>query len=134
MSFKIESKPRVITKKPERLSEFLSNFHHFKDLLPEDKIENWTCTETSCSFTYSGVAEMSVLLRKTDEPGIIHYHSATDSKFPFDLYVNIIPQGEHSLCKASVDVHLSKGLKLFLQKPLENLADSIIDKLEETNF
>ena len=134
MSFKIESKQRLVSKKPDHIYNFLSNFHHFKGLLPDDKIKNWTCTETSCSFTYSGLTEMSILIKKTDEPGIIHYHSVPDAKFPFDLFVHIQPNGEVSSCKAVLDVHMSQALKIFAQKPLENFANSIIDKLEETDF
>jgi hypothetical protein len=134
MSFQIESKQKEVNKRPEHIYNFLSNFHHFKGLLPEDKIENWTCTETSCSFVYAGITEMSILIKKTDEPGMIHYHSAHDAKFPFDLFVYIEPKGEISNCKAVLDVHMSKTIKIIAQKPLEKFADSIIDKLEETNF
>ena len=134
MSFKIESKQRIVSKNAKHIYNFLSNFHHFKGLLPEDKIENWSCTETSCSFTYSGLTEMSILLRNTEEPGVIHYHSAPDAKFPFDLFVHILPEGNNSVCNAILDVHMSPSLKIFAQKPLEKFANSIIDKLEETDF
>lgn len=134
MSFKIESKERLISKNSEHIYNFLSNFHHFKGLLPEDKIENWTCTENSCSFTYSGLTEMSILLKNTDEPGVIHYHSVPNAKFPFDLFVHVRPEGKNAMCKAILDVHMSPAIKILAQKPLEKFANSIIDKLEETDF
>jgi hypothetical protein len=134
MSFTVESKTREVFKKPEHIFNFLSNFHHFHGLLPEDKIENWECTETTCSFTLKGLAEVAIEIATTQKDKYIHYSTVQGAKFPFDLHVHIEPLGDHSECKVIMDVHLSAALKLFTQKPLENFANGLVDKIEETDF
>jgi hypothetical protein len=134
MSFTIESKSRAVQKKAEHIFNFLSDFHHFHGLLPEEKVENWRCTETECSFTLKGLADMAVLIKRAEEHKLIHYTSAPDSKFQFDLFVHIDPKGDKSDCKVVMDVHLSSALKLFAQKPLEAFANGLVDKIDETEF
>ena len=134
MSFTVESKTREVFKKPEHIFNFLSNFHHFHGLLPEDKVENWECTETACSFTLIGLSDVSIEIARTQKDEYIHYSTTPGSKFPFDLHVHIEPDGDHSKCRVVMDVHLSSALKLLAQRPLESFANGLVDKLEETDF
>ncbi|PIQ26107.1 MAG: orotate phosphoribosyltransferase, partial [Bacteroidetes bacterium CG18_big_fil_WC_8_21_14_2_50_41_14] len=52
---KIEGKSAIIDKSAEDVYQFLSNFNHYEQLMPE-QITNWNSDEKSCSFTIQGMA------------------------------------------------------------------------------
>jgi replication fork clamp-binding protein CrfC len=134
MSFTIESRKQEVSKKDERIFSFLSNFNHFQHLLPEDKIENWRCTDNECWFTLKGLTEMNLLIKAKQENNLIHYQSAPGSRFPVDLFLYIHPTGEKSVCQVVLTVQLSAALKLLAKKPLENFANGLVEKIESNPF
>jgi hypothetical protein len=134
MSFRTESKIKEVNKSPERIYNFISNFHNFKDLLPPDKVENWQCTENECSFTLKGLADLSLHVKTKTPFTLVQFSSQEGAKFPFDLYVSIEPFGEMSKCKVYMDLHMSPALKIFAQKPIQNFVNLVADKLEEVQF
>jgi carbon monoxide dehydrogenase subunit G len=134
MSFTIESKKQVVGKKDERIFTFLSNFQHFQHLLPADKIENWKCTESECSFTLKGLTEMNLLIKTKQENNLIHYQSAPGARFPVDLFLHIHPSGEESVCQVVLTIQMSAALKMLAKKPLENFANGLVEKIHEKDF
>jgi carbon monoxide dehydrogenase subunit G len=134
MSFRTESKIKEVNKSPEKIFNFLRDFHNFKNLLPEDKIENWQCTPEHCSFTLKGLAELSIHVKTKVENKLVHYSSDEGAKFPFDLYVDIEEFGQISKCKVYMDLHMNPAVKFFAQKPIQNFVNKVAEKIEETDF
>ncbi len=134
MSFTIESKKQEVGKKDNRIFSFLSNFNHFQHLLPDDKIENWRCTDNECWFTLKGWTEMNLLIKTKKENNLIHFQSAPGSRFPVDLLLYINSIGEKSICQVVLTVQLSAALKMLAKKPLENFANSLVEKIDSNTF
>jgi hypothetical protein len=135
MSFRTESKVKLVNKSPERIFKFISDFHNFHDLVPSERVENWTCTKESCSFTLKGFADLTILVKDKQPHKLVQYSSAPGAKFPFDLFVSIeAADGEKANCMVYMDLHMNPAIKILAQKPIRNFVNAVADKLDEVEF
>ena len=52
--FSLLSETHTTKSSTDSLFDFMGDFHNFKHLLPEDKIDNFECTSEQCSFSIKG--------------------------------------------------------------------------------
>jgi hypothetical protein len=131
-AFSIPSSELKASSSCKSLFVFLTDFKNFKSILPEDKAENFTCDENSCSFVIKGITPMKVVLVDKQPYAKILFHSDGLGKFNFNLEVNFIgEENEIGNCKIELSGDLNPFIKTMAEKPLTALVNSMNQKLSE---
>lgn len=128
---RLESNKVLISKKPESVFEFLSDFNNIGTLMP-DQVEGYTTDGETSSFTIKGMAKLGL---------------AYDSKTPFSEVVmkshGKVPFDFKLICSIEKASDISSGLTLFLdadlnpflkmmaEKPLTNFLNLLANKYKE---
>lgn len=112
-----------------KLVGFLSDLRHFEQLLPADKVSNWTADENECSFTIKGMSKICLKLKSIEVPGKIVI--ASNSKNPFDFEFEILLK-ELDENQTSFQIifqgEINSFLKMMVEKPLKNFFESLGEK------
>ncbi|MFT4602415.1 MAG: hypothetical protein ACI857_002601 [Arenicella sp.] len=135
MSTSITSKKEIINASSKEVFEFLCDFNNIKELLPQDKISEWTSTVDDCSFKIQGAAIIP-LIKKTVEPtSKINIVSGEKAPFSFTLVVHLIELdgGDGNSCEGHLQFEgdINAFLKMMVVKPLTNLFDYMAHKLQK---
>jgi hypothetical protein len=128
--FSIPSSELTAASSNKLLFEFLTDFKNFKSILPEDKADNFSCDEHSCSFNIKGITPMKVVLTGKHPYNKIIFNSEGLGKFNFNLVVNFIG-GENEIGSCSIELSgdLNPFIKTMAEKPLTGLVNSMNQKL-----
>lgn len=112
------------------LFNFLTDFKNFASILPEDKAENFSCDENSCSFDIKGITHMKVVLAAKQPCSKILFNSEGLGKFNFNLEVNFKGSEEEvGECRIDLSGDLNPFIKTMAEKPLTALVNSMNEKL-----
>jgi len=126
---RIESDITPVTKSPEEIYNFLSNFNNFEKLMPE-QVTNWQSTEEECSFTIAGMASLGMKI--TDKTPYSLIKVARNGKAPFDLGLDCIIKEStpgQSTVQLAFDADLNPMMKMMAVKPLTNFLNLLVGKL-----
>ena len=118
---RIESDITPVTKSPEEIYNFLSNFNNFEKLMPE-QVTNWQSTEEECSFTIAGMASLGMKI--TDKTPYSLIKVARNGKAPFDFGLDCIIKEStpgQSTVQLAFDADLNPMMKMMAVKPLTNM-------------
>ncbi|MBN2614421.1 MAG: hypothetical protein JXR71_01895 [Bacteroidales bacterium] len=129
----IEGKRTTIQASPQKLFDFLSDFNHYEQLMPE-QIVNWKSEKDTCSFTVKGMADLSLKFGKKQAPELLELVPDGKSPVQFTLTVKLEPDTlneQNAVVQANVDADLNPMLAMFARKPLENLANTITEELKK---
>lgn len=128
---KIEGKKVSIHAPQQKVFEFLSDFNHYEQLMPE-QIVNWKSEKEHCSFTIKGMADLGLKFARKEAPALLELVPEGKSPVKFSLLVKLEPDElneQKTVAKVDVDADLNPMLAMIAKKPLENLANSITDQL-----
>lgn len=121
-----ESRPTASTLK--NLYVFLSDFSNFKSILPEDKVENFTYDQDSCSFNIKGITPMSIRLAEKKPYEMLFFSSEGLSKFNFKLRVHFTGEAEHNGTSA---VEMQGDLNPFILKMAEKSLLALVNSMNQ---
>lgn len=114
------------------LYEFLSNFANFKSILPEDRTENFSFDDTSCSFNIKGIAPLKIVFAERIPYSKIKYNSEGLKRFDFCLEVNFKgDQDEIGECRVELSGDMNPFILKMAEAPLKALVNSMNQKLSE---
>ncbi len=128
---KIESKKGVINRPSKEVYTYLMDMNNFKNLLPADKISNWVSDEKSCSFKIQGATTISFIIESSVEPNLIHLISGDESPFAFNLDIHLVEENGTTKGYQVFSADIDMFMKMMVEKPLQNLFDFIVDRLEQ---
>ena len=132
---KIESKIGNIVNTDSKIYEFLSNFNNFEQLIPAEKVKNWTSDGESCSFTVDGIGSAGLRIIEKEEFKLIKISSEGKSPISFLMWIQLKQVKENDTkVKITVDPQVNIALMGMVKKPLKEFADMLIDKLEQISF
>lgn len=128
------SETKIVKQSASQLFVFLTDLNNFKGLLPP-QIKNWQSTENWCSFDIEGTASLGFEINEKKPNDSIKYKEYGKSPFPFFL---IIKMDEKEKLQTGVEIsfnaELNPMMKMMLKKPLTNLLNLMVDKLNELNL
>ncbi len=132
-STQIKSEVKTLKASQEEVFNFLSDFNNIKELLPEDKISDWTSTQDECSFKIQGAATIPLVKDSVEEFSRINIISGPKAPFPFTLVAHINPIEGESGCTGHLefDGEINAFLKMMVVKPLTNLFDYMAHRLSK---
>lgn len=111
--------------------DFLINPKNLEHLLPMDKVKDFVCDETSCSFKVQGGFIIS-LVQDGNEEDKVFLKSGEKSPFPFKLTIHLIEQ-EKDTTEGHIefDGEVNAFLKMMVEKPLLSLFNYMSNKLSK---
>lgn len=128
---KIKSKEGRINRSANEVFDYLSDMNNFKNLLPEDKISNWESDKDSCSFKIQGATTISFVIDSSEEPNLIHMISGNNAPFEFKLDVHLNEMDGVTIGYQEFEADINMFMKMMVEKPLKNLFDFIVDRLQD---
>ncbi|MBK6521470.1 MAG: hypothetical protein KBG47_03205 [Bacteroidia bacterium] len=130
--FSIPSSETKTVSTNKELYEFLGNFANFKSILPEDRTENFSHDENSCSFNIKGIAPLKIVFAEKVPYTKIKYNSEGLKRFDFFLEVNFKgSENEVGECKVELSGDMNPFILKMAEAPLKALVNSMNQKLSE---
>jgi len=127
----IESPRELIQSDAQTIFNFLMDMNNFKELFPEDKIDNWVATNETCTFKIKSMTDIG-LKRVASTPNSLIYLDSY-GKVPFKFTLNIYLEEK---TKEQTQVHLifdgnvNPFMKMMLEKPLSQFFNGVTSKLK----
>lgn len=128
---KIETPLELIQTNSKEVFEFLSDMNNFKELFPEDKIENWVATNETCTFGIKGMSTIG-LKRVASTPNSLIYldsYGKTPFKFTLNIYLSD-PQENQTEAHLVFDGDINPFMKMMVEKPLTKFFNNVIHRLQ----
>jgi hypothetical protein len=111
---------------------FLSDFKNFKDILPEDKVENFTYMDNRCDFAIKGITAIGIVLVEKKEYSHLIFNSEGLAKFNFKLTVFFEGEATQTgTCKVDLFADMNPFIKVMAEKPLLQLINTMSLKLSQ---
>jgi carbon monoxide dehydrogenase subunit G len=130
---KIETDHVAVNGSAATIFEFLSDFNHFEQLLPADKVENWTSDKTSCSFRIKGMADIGMEIKHQQPSSEINIVSKGKVPFDFtlDVFLSPTPNADVTEVYMCFSGDINPFMKMMIEKPLRNFFNMLVTKLAE---
>jgi carbon monoxide dehydrogenase subunit G len=130
----IESQHIRVKAPVNRVFSFLRDLNNFKQLLPQDRITDWSSDRDNCRFRVNNMATIELVYKSEEANKSIHIASGAKSPFPFTLTIHI---NDHT---GEIEVYnVFKGemnpvLRMMAEQPLRNLFNYIATEVGKVNF
>jgi hypothetical protein len=124
--FSLLSQTHTTQSSTDALFDFMGDFNNFKHLLPEDKIENFTCTSEQCSFGIKGLMPLTIKIKERKPKSQITFETSGLAKFVFTLHIHLLP-GQQTNVQLEGD--MNPFIKVMAEKPLNELINTMATKL-----
>ncbi|MEP7262958.1 MAG: hypothetical protein ABI772_00595 [Bacteroidota bacterium] len=128
---RLESNKVLISKKPESVFEFLSDFNNIGLLMP-DQVEGYTTDGETSSFTIKGMAKLGLTYESKTAFSEVVMKSFGKVPFDFKLICSIEKATDTSTdLILFLDAELNPFLKMMAEKPLTNFLNLLVNKYKE---
>lgn len=122
------SDDHTISASPSVISTFLAQPANLKEILPSDRIENWSVEGDACAFKIKGLADIQLKVTSVEENRVI-YSSMSEKPFGFKLIISITGT-ETSEVNVSFDADVNSFMAMMLKTPLTNFLNSLAEALK----
>lgn len=124
--FSILSETHSTQSATDSLYDFMGDFHNFKHLLPDDKIENFECTSEQCSFGIKGLVPLTIRIKERTPKTKITFETLGLAKFVFTLHIHLLPNQKTNV---ELEGDMNPFIKVMAEKPLTDLVNTMAKKL-----
>ena len=132
---KTESRIGEIKESDEKIFQYLSNFNHFKSLIPADKIKDFKSSWDTCSFTVEGIGELGLRIIEKDPNKLIKISSDETTPFEFLMWIQIKELSkDESRMRITVEVKINPMMATMVKTPLKTFVDTLIDQAEKISY
>lgn len=125
-TFNSDSYP--ISATPNEIYTFLAQPANLREILPQDRIENWKVDGDQCSFKIKGLADIALKLESADDYKVT-YVSTSEKPFAFKLIVDLNTQDNGAAISAKFDADVNSFMGMMLKSPLTNFLNSLGEAL-----
>ena len=115
----IESEKVIVNTPADKVFAFLLDINNHQKLMPE-QIINWQSTNTTCSFTIKGTADLALKQGATSENKSIQLIPNGKAPFELDLVWQLEDLKEGTQVQLLLNAELNMFLKMVAVKPLQN--------------
>lgn len=124
--FLLQSETQITQSSTDKLYEFMGDFNNFKHLLPDDKIENFECTNEQCSFGIKGLMTLTIKIKEKVPKSRITFETSGLAKFIFTLHINLL---QNQTTNVHLEGDMNPFIKVMAEKPLKELINTMALKL-----
>ncbi len=132
---KYESKIKVVPFAKEKIFSFLSDFDHFGELVPKDKIKNWQSHGNHCTFEIDMVGKVGLRIVETTPFDTIKYTSEGNTPVNFFLWVQI-KEVEEADCrvKLTIKADMNPMIKMVAAGPIKKFLEVVADGIASHDY
>ena len=135
---KYTSKTGKINISDEKVYLFLSDFNNLKNVIPTDKVSDFTSTADSCRFSVSGIGQAGLKIVEKEPNSLIKISSDGKSPFGFFFWIQLKPIDEDKTLTAirlTIEADINPMMKMMIgshmQKGIDGLLDYIVQFFNE---
>ena len=127
----LKSRTGLINEPIINVFEYLSDLNNYRELMPAGKISDWKSDVDFCSFKIKDAASISFQKISSDPFNRINMISGDNS--PIDFKLAIILSQEEGKTKGHIEFesNVNPFLRMMIEKPLKNLFEHMVEKMEE---
>lgn len=136
VAMKIESRIGKSTFSDRTIYEFITNFDHFRSLLPEGKVSGWESSGDRCSFQVDPLGRTGLQILEKQPHSLVKVASIPEfSKYQFTIWIQLkqVAEGDTRI-KITVEPHVNQLLMPMIKGPLKLFVNGLIDKIEGFDF
>ena len=119
------------SKSNSEIFEFLKDLNNLEKLMPKDRMEKWTSTETTCRFSIKNLASIGMKLKTSESFSTIVLESDGKNPFSFTLTIHISEESSNAESYFTFDGEVNMFMKAMVEKPLKKFFDSLAHNLPE---
>ena len=125
----IETQHQTITASQEEVYNFLMDMNNFKELFPQDKIDDWQSTEETCTLKVKSMGSIGLKRVASTPHSLIYLDSYGKSPFKFTLNIYLSEKGTNSEIYLVFDGDINPFMKMMVEKPLTEFFNSLVKRL-----
>ena len=129
--FSLLSETHTTKSSTDSLFDFMGDFHNFKHLLPEDKIDNFECTTEQCSFSIKGLTALTIKIKDKQPKSVITFETSGLAKFVFTLHIHLL---QNQTTNVQLEGDMNPFIKVMAEKPLTELINTMASKLSNLSI
>jgi len=119
----------------EKIFHFLSDFDHFGEVIPKDKISNWQSFGNSCRFNIDPVGEVGLRIVEKEEPTTIKYTAEGKTPFNFFLWIQLKEVAEDDTrIKLTIKADMNPMIKMMASKPIKKFLEVLSDAIANHKY
>ncbi|MEQ8324143.1 MAG: hypothetical protein RIC15_08790 [Vicingaceae bacterium] len=128
----IKSETKTVAYSSKVIFDFIRNFENFRDLLPQEKVENYVVDGDSCTFRIKGMTDLGLKLGETNEATKVEMLSHGKVPFPFKMDI-VIQEIDASSSEVHIDFNgeINSFMVMMIEKPLTNFFNMLVDRLSQ---
>lgn len=130
-----ESDVKKATYPAETMFNFLSDFDHFGEVIPKDKISNWQSFGDSCRFNIDPVGEVGLRIVEKEMPKVIKYTAEGKTPFNFFLWIQLKEVAENDTrVKLTIKADMNPMIKMMASKPIKKFLEVLSDAIANHKY
>ena len=130
-----ESDIKKATYPSETMFKFLSDFDHFGEVIPKDKISNWQSFGDSCRFNIDPVGEVGLRIVEKEMPKVIKYTAEGKTPFNFFLWIQLKEVAENDTrVKLTIKADMNPMIKMMASKPIKKFLEVLSDAIANHQY
>jgi len=130
-----ESDIKKATYPAETMFNFLSDFDHFGEVIPKDKISNWQSFGDSCRFNIDPVGEVGLRIVEKEMPKVIKYTAEGKTPFNFFLWIQLKEVAENDTrVKLTIKADMNPMIKMMASKPIKKFLEVLSDAIANHKY
>jgi len=123
-----ESTVKKIESPQERIYSFLSDFDHFGEVIPKDKISNWQSNGDSCRFTVDPLGEVGLRIVEKEPSKTIKFTAEGKVPFNFFLWIQLKEVAENDTrMKLTIHADMNPMVKMMASKPVKKFLEALAE-------
>lgn len=130
----IETDIVTLNQSDEAVFNLLKDLNNYQALFPEDRIKNWTSTESSCSFLIKGMSTIEMDIKSLNPNSSVQLKSGTQAPFKFDINIVIEASKEEENLTAIqliFNADMNPFVKMMVVKPLTAFFNNLVHSVEK---
>lgn len=132
---KFESDIKKSPYSSETIFNFLSDFDHFGDLIPKDKISNWESMGDSCRFTIDPVGEVGLRIVEKEAHSTIKLTGEGKTPFNFFLWIQLKEMAsDDTRIKLTIKADMNPMIKMMASKPIKKFLEVLADGIANHKY
>jgi len=115
--------------------DFLSDFTHFENLLPEEKVVNWVAHGDSCSFEVTGIGRVGLTMEEKKTHEFLKIAGDSSAGIKFYLFIHIVENNQGgSVLKLMLQTDLNVFIRAVAEKSLKQFLEMLVEHIETFDF
>ncbi|MGE0087858.1 MAG: hypothetical protein AB7S50_00100 [Bacteroidales bacterium] len=124
------SKTGKINLADEKIFNFMSDFNNIKDIIPADKVSDFSATSDTCQFKVSGLGSAGLKIIDKEPFKTIKIISEKGTPISFNFWIQLKPiddTNSSTAIRLTLDTELNPMMKMVIGSQLQKGLDAMVD-------